>query len=39
MPKKKIRIGFFCDDEWGYNTLSLILKKKITEFNLFAQDI
>ena len=28
MPKKKIRIGFFCDDEWGYNTLSLILKKK-----------
>tara|TARA_Y100000996_G_scaffold404882_1_gene379437 strand:- start:757 stop:1653 length:897 start_codon:yes stop_codon:yes gene_type:complete len=28
MSKKEIRIGFFCDDEWGFNTLRLILKKK-----------
>ena len=28
MSKKKIRIGLFCDDEWGFNTLNLILKKK-----------
>ena len=39
MSKKEIRIGFFCDDEWGFNTLRLILKKKIIKFSLFVQDI
>ena len=28
MSKEKIKIGFFCDGEWGLNTLNLILKKK-----------
>ena len=39
MSKEKIKIGFFCDGEWGLNTLNLILKKKIIKFNLYAQDM
>jgi methionyl-tRNA formyltransferase len=28
MSKKKVKIGFFGDGQWGLNTLNLILKKK-----------